>query len=47
MQVDYQPSFLAFTEPTSAGRQSFKEFNKKTEVKIRDRRQDHFSILNA
>ncbi|KAG2215331.1 hypothetical protein INT45_011172 [Circinella minor] len=31
IRVDYQPSFLAFTEPVNTGRQSFKEFNKKTE----------------
>ncbi|KAI9489988.1 hypothetical protein BDB00DRAFT_875826 [Zychaea mexicana] len=32
IRVDYQPSYLAFTEPVSQGRQSFKEFNKKTEA---------------
>ncbi|KAI8144773.1 hypothetical protein BJV82DRAFT_58810 [Fennellomyces sp. T-0311] len=31
IQVDYQPSYLAFTQPASSGRQSFKEFNKVTE----------------
>ncbi|KAI9248055.1 hypothetical protein BDA99DRAFT_525634 [Phascolomyces articulosus] len=32
IHVEYQPSFLAFNEQVSTGRQSFNEFNKETEA---------------
>lgn len=32
IQIEYQPSYLTFSEETAAGRRSFKSFNAKVEV---------------
>ena len=32
IQIEVQPSFLSFTQDTTAGRRSFKSFNKLVEV---------------
>ncbi|KAI9344430.1 hypothetical protein BD770DRAFT_397515 [Pilaira anomala] len=36
IQIEYQPSFLPFTQETSSGRRSFNSFNKEIESKIVD-----------
>ncbi len=33
IQIEYQPSFLPFTQDTTSGRRSFNSFNKSVEVK--------------
>ncbi|CAO3656621.1 unnamed protein product [Mucor hiemalis] len=36
IQVEYQPSFLSFTQDTTAGRKSFQSFNKLVEAQVDD-----------